>query len=228
MYRIGVRKRNRRRQVLVWGLVFVSSSALIIGIYWMIHLLFSPQTLVKESAAVTTTINYKTLTKKYDEPNFTVDIPQNWQVITRPAGLYKSYTWQSSNKGTDGQQFEVYEDTIPNNFAVNRVLVVANNDDRLSLDGAVSDNCLSFTKDDPTVKNQFGAPARWQGVSFLCDQDNQQRDVVGTSSLEGINTVTLLSPTSKAKHRYFFTYTNYSISPDYSVFYNILNSFRMK
>lgn len=202
---------------------------LLLGIaYYVLHHTLAPDTKVKQSAAINTVINYNKMTKKYDEPDFTIELPQSWSPIDRPAGPYKTFTWQSSDRVTDGQQIEVYQDVIPENFAVNRVLIVAGNNDRLSLDGAVSDNCLTFTKDGSNTAYQVGAPAKWQGISFLCDQDNRQRDVVGTSSTDGINTVILTSQNNGTKHKFFFTYTDYAINPDYSVFYNTLNSLRMK
>jgi len=73
-----------------------------------------------------------------------------------------------------------------------------------------------------------GASAKWQGIDFLCDQNNLERDVVGTSSLDGINTVSLNSPSGGGAHKFFFTYTNQSINGDYSVFTDAVTSFKMK
>ncbi len=228
MYRIGERKKDRRRQIIKWVIFGVVLLLAMLLAYYILHQSLRPNTTVHQAAAITKVINYKTMTQKYSEPDFTIDIPASWSFVTRPAGPYKTFTWQSGDRVTDGQQIEIYEDTIPANFAVNRVLVVAGNEGRLSLDGAASDNCLTFTKNDTSNSYQVGAAARWQGVSFWCDQDNVQRDVVGTSSTDGINTVILSSQQSKTTHKFFFTYTDYAINPDYSVFYNALNSLRMK
>jgi hypothetical protein len=105
----------------------------------------------------------------------------------------------------------------------NRVLIIHGESDHLGTDGSVSDNCSTFTGG----TSKSSTPAKWEGVAFLCDQANQQRDVVGTSSTDGVNVVLLKSPGNGAMHKYFFTYTDYSINSDYTVFYNALNSFRM-
>jgi hypothetical protein len=69
--------------------------------------------------------------------------------------------------------------------------------------------------------------AKWSGINFLCDLGNYLRDVVGTSSPEGINSVTLTGNTT-GKHTLFFMYTDNTPSPDYSTFINALKSFQLK
>jgi len=220
-------KKDRRRQTIAWLSTFFVL-ALIVGTgYWILTKYLRPDTYVKQAAAITTVVNYQNLTRHYDEGDYTIDLPVSWKFISHSQGTYNAFTWQSSDRVTDGQQIVVYENTIPINYAVNRVLIVAGDNDRLSLDGAASDNCLDFTKASSAGQYQLGAPARWQGISFLCDQDNTQRDVVGTSSADGINTVYLKSQSDHQTHAFFFTFTDYSINPDYSVFYNALDSLRM-
>lgn len=228
MYRIGERKKDRRRQSIKVGLLSFGILLALFGAYNVLKQFLQPDSVVKQSAVVTTAINFKKATQKFDEPNFTIEVPVGWKPVAQQASLYTSYAWQSDNTVTDGQLIEIFEDTIPTNYAVNRVLVVAGDGAHLSLDGTVSDNCLTFTQDNIGPSNTFGTPARWQGVSFWCDQHNDQRDVVGTSSKEGINTVKLTSDTNGKTHKYFFTYTNHAINADYSVFYNALNSFKFK
>jgi hypothetical protein len=185
-----------------------------------------PVVSIKQSSVVTTHVSYTNSTKTYNEPDFTIQIPTSWQLLPRPIGEYESFTWQSTDHSTDGQQIEVYEDTIPANVAVNRVLVVQGENQQLELDGTASANCSTFTKS-PAIANTTGAPAEWNGVGFLCDQANQERDVIGTSSASGVNTVILKNPTTGVSHKFFFTYTDESINPDYNVFYDALESFRL-
>ncbi len=199
----------------------------IVAVSWALHAL-KPKTTIHQAKPVEAKISYDTKTKHFDEGDFTVDFPLDWQLKPRPVGPYKSFTWQSSDRITDGQIIVFYEDTIPINFAVNRVLIVDGEVDHLILDGAASDNCSKYTNGVSPKAYQVGAPAKWQGIEFLCDQANQQRDTIGTSSTDGINTVVLKSPGSGTAHKFFFTYTDNAINPDYSVFYNVLNSFRMQ
>jgi hypothetical protein len=128
---------------------------------------------------------------------------------------------------TDGQVIEIYENVIPVNFAVNRELDVTGAVSHITLDGVASDNCITYTRNGPTAISQVGVSAKWQGISFLCDEYNTEQDVIGTSSTDGVNTV-ILQTSHGVSHKFFFTYTDYNVSPDYSVFYNALNSFAMR
>jgi hypothetical protein len=56
---------------------------------------------------------------------------------------------------------------------------------------------------------------------------NYERDVVGTSSPQEINTVTVTGP-STGTHKYFFVYTDNSAEPDYTIFTDALQSFKAR
>ena len=107
-------------------------------------------------------------------------------------------------------------------------MIVESQGDHMELKEGVSDNCSKFTRGMTPLPGQVSVPAKWLDVSFLCDQFNQQRDVIGTSSADGINTVIMMSPTTGVAHKFFFAYTNQDVTPDYTTFQNILTSFRMK
>jgi hypothetical protein len=226
-YRVGNHGKNRRRRNVVWLVVsLIIIGFIVIGVIWVRQAL-RPKVIITQSKAVNTTVNFNPQTQLYKEPDFSVSLPTSWHVVPRaPGGLYQTFTWQSSDVGTNGQIIQMFEDTIPVNFAVNRVLIVQGEIDHLTLVGQASDNCSTFTKN-PPLPSQNGAPAKWQGVSFLCDQRNLERDVIGTSSADGVNTVILENQDTGVKHKFFFTYTDYSTNPDYTVFYNTLNSFHM-
>ncbi|HXR49713.1 MAG TPA: hypothetical protein VN778_01655 [Verrucomicrobiae bacterium] len=226
MYKAGKRPKSKRWRALKWVLLTVVLLACIGWAGQAIRHALKPKTVITQGRAVTTHVSYTTKTKHYNEGDFALDIPDTWQPIPRPAGPYKSFTWQSSDRITDGQVIEIYEDTIPENFSVNRVLIVEGENDHLMINGSISDNCSNYT-DQFSSANPLAAPAKWQGVAFLCDQANQERDVIGTSSTDGINTVILKSQSAGASHKFLFTYTDYSVNPDYTVFLNVLNSLRM-
>jgi hypothetical protein len=230
MYQLGQgpqkdRKRRRRRRLFWLILLLVIILLTVIAIVAVRHRL-KPKVVIKQAAAITTQVNYDSQTKQYNEPDFSISLPTGWQLIPRPPGPYQSYTWNASSDGT-GEAFTVYEDTIPTNLAVNRVLIVQGESDRLQIVGQISDNCSNFTKDVSANPDAVGAAAKWQGVDFYCDQSNTERDVAGTSSTDGINTVILKSQLTGAAHKFFFTYTDDSVNPDYSVFENALSSLRM-
>jgi hypothetical protein len=228
-YRLGHKqktKRGRKRRTL---LIVAGLSILLIGSAILISNKLKPKTQLVQAHAVTNKVSYdQAAIKHYDEGDFGIDLPAAWQPVPRPPGPYNSFSWQRSDHSTNGEEITVYEDTIPANFAVNKVVIVDPGVDRVSTKGGVSDNCSTYTKNVSQVNNQVGAPARWQGVDFLCDQANQERDVIGTSSTDGVNTLILQSPSKGTKHKFFFTYTNHSTNPDYTVFYNVLSSFTMQ
>ncbi len=225
MYRLNTVQKNRRRRKIIWSIIgCIVVLAIAIGFIW-IRSFLQPNTVISQSKSITTQVSYNNPTKAYQEDNFSISLPATWQLLPRQPGQYQSYTWQSPDRVTDGQQIVVYEDAIPFNLAVNRVLIVQSENTQLSLDGTVSDNCATFTTNNP-LPNSPAAPAEWNGVNFYCDKANQERDVIGTSSTDGINTVILKNPTSGETHKFFFTYSDNSINPDYTVFYNVLESFR--
>jgi hypothetical protein len=226
MYRLYQRQKSKRRRIVFWFCLVCLCALLVMGGTLWARTALRPKTNIDQSTAVTTQVSYNNPTKAYNEPGFSINLPKTWQLLPRTPGPYKSYTWQSPDRVTDGQEIAVFEDTIPTNLAVNRVLIVKGEADQLALNGTASDNCSSFTKN-PTIPNTVAAPAEWNGVNFLCDQGNKERDVIGTSSTDGINTVILKNMTTGVNHKFFFMYTDEAINPDYTVFYNALESFRV-
>jgi hypothetical protein len=221
------RKRQRRkRRIIFFCLILLALGG--VAAWNIIRDMLQPESSLKQAAAVTRTVKYADeQTKRFETDSFSLELPVTFQESPRPAGSYNVYNWQRSDSGSDGELLAVYKDTIPVNYAVNRVLIVSGGTGQLVISGPVSDNCSTFTKGTTIVNNDFGVPAKWLDVSFLCDQFNKERDVIGTSSTESINTVTLTSPTT-GQHKFFFTYTNQGVHPNYTVFEKALQSFRLK
>lgn len=230
MYRAGKHpKQGRRRKRAVWLMIF---ALLLIGgitLYNIVNKELQPKTVIKQAAPRTSKAVFETKTKHYEEADFSLDLPNDWVTVPRPTATpYQSYTWRSSDRVTDSEEITIYEDTIPVNFAVNRVLIVSGQQDHLQLEGSVSDNCSTFTQGLSPAAGQVGVPAKWQNISFLCDQFNKQREVVGTSSSDGVNTVLLKTESTGKTHKFFFSYTTHDGNPDYSAFLSALQSFRTR
>ncbi len=224
--KLGKSKKSRRARRLIVLLIVV---ALAVTGYIIVKNMLKPQTVLKQSNSTQSKISYDdTKIKHYELPDFTIDIPAVWTQVARPAGPYQSYSWQTSDHGTNGQVIEIFEDTIPPNYGFNRALIVSGQGDHLNIEGTASDNCSKYTKKQPTSTSQVSSVAKWQGVDFLCDLGNTSRDVIGTSSTDGLNTVNLTSPSTGATHKFLFSYTNHSVNPDYTVFYQALKSLRMQ
>lgn len=228
MYRLNDQSsKYRHRRSIVWFWVIVVLLIFVgIGGFWTHKILVANHTVIDQSTAVTTHVSYSSATKTYTEPDFSIQLPLSWTPMKEVSSEYTSFTWQNIDSNSDGQQLTIYEDTIPVNVAVNHVLVVQAADTQIELDGTVSANCATFTNT-PAMANSTAAAAEWNGVSFWCDKVNTERDVVGTSSTDGINSVVLKNTVTGVTHKFFFMYTDDSINPDYSVLYDTLESFHL-
>lgn len=224
-----VEKPKRKHRKKVWLIIILIILALFIWAFIFIRDHLKQKTIVHQSKGIVTKVVDDDKTKTYTEPDFTIDLPTSWQETARPPGPYQSYNWSTSSGGTDGEQLVVYEDSIPANIAVNRVLIVNAEGDHIATDGVASDNCFQYTISGAARLGEFGAPAKWQGVSFICDVSNQARDVIGTSSMDGVNQINMKSQSSATVHKFFFTLDNENYAnPNYTTFYNAIQSFRMR
>ncbi len=187
-----------------------------------------PETTLSKPATVTKQIDVDSAVDTYQKGAFSIELPKGWQFTTKQQDVYTIYRFRSTLSGDAGNRFiDIYEDSTLPNFAVNRMVpVTANEQGGLTTDvSLVSDNCSAYTTgtlSGPTV----GKMAKWQGVEFLCDMGNTLRNVVGTGSKEGLNTVTVKTPTSRP-HTYFMTYTDNNINPEFTIFTKALNSFKV-
>lgn len=228
MYRLGQRHEKKRPSKLRRLLVFLIFLSLFAGAAWYLWGLLKPETTFKQAAPKITKLDYNedSKTRVFDESNFSIELPLSWQKQPKPANSYNSFVWKNINTHQNSEEITVYEDKIPAKYAVNKVIIVKSQGSQLTQEGDVSENCSKYTKSSASYENVAGAPARWEGVDFLCDQANKTRDVIGTSSIDGINTVVLNG--SNGAHKYFFTYTNNSITGNYVTFTDMLRTFRMK
>jgi len=169
------------------------------------------------------------------EPVFSLTLPGPWKLSAQDwDARYHSYQWDSSDRKNNGKMLRVYVDTIPKDQAVNYLLPIQVQDNAMSF-GVVSGNCVDFTQG-AVPENQrpvnisvdkIALPSRWGLVDFLCDNGYVSHQVVGASSEEAINTVTLSGPT-QGKHKFFFMYQDNNISPDLNQFQQILSGFKVK
>jgi hypothetical protein len=223
MYRIDQPTRRRRplRRLLVVGLCCVAVVS-VIGIRQMLE----SDTVIRDANPTTTHVSVATPPRQtVTKSAFQLDLPKDWKESSSTTPL--KYSWQGTLKEDDARQLDVYVDTLPANLAVNRLLPVQSTEDRMLASGSVSDNCINFT-DKTTANPQTGAaPAKWAGVNFLCDTANSLRNVVGTGSTDGVNTVSVKSPNGSV-HHYFLVYTDHSAQADYDTFTDAVNSFRAR
>jgi len=227
MYRYGEQTRKRRRRHARYIVVIAVLAAIVYG---GIHLLPSDTKLSQPPKAVVTSVaNGPSKTKHFDEPDFSFDLPNDWVAAGHVTTPYNEYTWNNTSaaQGKGTRALNIYLDAIPTDMVVNRFLGLQSSGAKVVVLGTVSDNCASFTrasKGDPNAQSVHG---KWNGLDFNCDLGNYIRDVVGTGSSDGINTVSLDGPIA-GKHSLFFVYTDNTPQPDYSIFTAALSSFSLK
>ncbi|HSW80308.1 MAG TPA: hypothetical protein VLG47_06030 [Candidatus Saccharimonadales bacterium] len=229
MYQAGRRivSHHKRHVVLVWFAAIIILLA-IGGVIFAKYFLKSDTTISPPPPAVIKTVtdgNGRTGT--FDEGVFSIKLPSDWKFIGHQQSPYNIYSWKNTNKppGAGARQLQIYYDTIPLGMGVNRVLPVYDEGDHVLAD-TVSEICQNLY---PNVKlpGSSHAPAKYHNVNFLCDFENYALDVVGTSSADGVNTVKVTSSTS-GTHKVFFRYSDRSASPNFTIFTDAVESFRLK
>ena len=222
MYRLG-EPLARHHKRIVWGVgavVCIAAAALIIRDYVRANTVIGPT-----PPATTTSVTAASATKAFDEPLFTVALPTDWQ-LAESMSSPSMYRFVGTTKSDNARWLDIYVDTLPNNFAMNRMLPVQADGTGVAVIGTVSDNCVNFTGPGVTVGSGT-ALAKWEGITFACDTGNYIRDVVGIGTSSADNSVVLTSP-DKGTHKFYFVYTDNSASPDYTIFTSALKTFQLK
>lgn len=191
---------------------------------------FEAETTISKTpeAKVTKVLGSETKVRNFAAGVITIDLPQDWEQFTPADTKPGSYSWRNTagNKGV--RVITAYVDgNIPKDLAVNRVLAVQGEEDRIILRGSVSDNCTNFVASGRMPHSGSGKePARWDGVQFTCDTANYVRNVVGISSPEGPNMVKLTG--KSGAHQVFLTYNDAGATPDHSIFTSAIESLRVR
>jgi hypothetical protein len=174
---------------------------------------------------VTKVLGVQDKTKEFAVGNVSLRLPNDWEVFKAPDVPAGATSWRNTvgNKGV--RVITLYVDNIPAGLAVNRVLAVQGAEDRMLPMSSVSENCTNFV-DGGRGAGSGQAPARWDGVRFICDTGNFVRNVVGTSSPDGVNTVRLTGKTG-GSHQLFLTYTDADATPNHQIFTAAVESLRM-
>jgi hypothetical protein len=223
MYQLGKRSTHTKRALLV-ALVALLIALATTGLLLANHYLKPDTKLAQAQGLVTVVTAQRGEVQQINEPVFSLEIPKNWKAVTAPKNPYNIYSWRGTTTEDAPRSLDIYVDTIPANFVVNRLMPVQVADNRLVILNTVSDNCANFTGIGTQTPKPDSVKAKWAGVDFLCDMANINRNVTGIGSVGGINTVTLSGPSGK--HSFFFTYTDNSGQPDFTIFTAALQSFK--
>jgi hypothetical protein len=165
-----------------------------------------------------------------EEKFFRLMLPGKWKLSQKDWDTnYHAWQWQLQDNHSAGRWFRVYQDTIPTDYAYNYILPVTANGDMLVL-GQMSGNCADFTTTAQTKTNTNGtiaAKSKWQQVDFFCDYGNQSHQVIGTSSPEAINSISLTGK-NMGMHKFFFLMQDDNYVPDLGIAVTILSTFQAK
>lgn len=184
------------------------------------------------AAIISTVQSPRASVKHINDPIFAFDVPMDWESFQPTDLTAGARSWRNTKDNKGVRAITLYLDAgIPATYAVNRVVALDPTGDRVTIDGNASDNCTSFTGNTSGSGAQQSptgtAPSKWQGVTFICDVGNYLRNVVGTGS-KGSTNATKLVGSSTGAHTVFITYTDSSASPDFGIFTDMLQSFRIK
>ncbi len=226
MYRHGHKSKKQTRLPL-WIVLSFAFIVMLILLVVFASRFIKADTSIQQSEAVTRTVTPSASAyKSFDTPVFKFDLPAEWKQAESVPSQYDIYRFTSGGKTPGTRSVDVYVDTIPTNFPVNRVIALEPSGDKVVMNGEISENCADFTKG-PSSPGSTGTLAKWQSIDFLCDLANSARNVVGTSSKGAVNSVTVTGASGAAR-KLFFVYTENSITPDYAPFTAALNSVVVK
>lgn len=229
-YGHGTAKRRPRRALLV-----VFSTLVVAGVLGGILLLdirkgASP-VVEGNSRVVSQVLGDNAQTLYINEPFFSFELPGDWKETERNRNAqYNSISWQATLKDKSNRYLTLYVDRIPFDLAFNRLVAVRANGTGISYSD-VSDNCANFTvggaQNGQLSQAAQVTPTKWNKVDFLCNLPKAVDNQVGTAAEGSPNAIMVSGPT-QGTHKYFFVYTDRNFQPDYSIFYDVLASFRAK
>lgn len=230
MYRLGRRSKKHRKKY-VWILIlFILLTVVGIAAFFLLRLVAqdvpeptTPQAITRQYAPPESEN-----TKEFEQDPFLVTLPSDWRFVGHNTEPHNIYKFQASKKNADNRWLEVYIDQVPNK-ALNRLMPIMVEDNKITVVGSVSENCTAFTgTQQANQQNATGIlPAKWQGIEFLCDIGNNTRNLVGTGTI-GTNTNIKLATPAGAQRTIQFVYIDHNIRPDYQIFEDALASFSLK
>lgn len=211
----------KRRRRWPWLVIIILVA---LGVVAGLHAL-KPDTQLSTAPTVNGTINPDAVNRAWQEPAFKISLPGDW---LRTSNTAEHYAWRGGQAGVDDSRtLEVYVGGNTGAIAVNRLLKVTADGSGIRVDGDVSDNCFNFVGSGVHTPGEQPRRAQWNKLPFICDLANYQRDVVGTISADGLNSVKLKG-SGGGQQRFFFVYTDSSYVPDYGIFTAALESFQAR
>src|SRR5262249_35013269 len=136
--------RRGRRKLIVACILLALIVGSVFGIRLLLHTL-QPHTTLIQAKANTYYYSADNEAKQHIKNNtFTTDLPASWQPFPSHSVGNTVFSWRGTKKDDNARYIEIYIDAIPATLAVNRLLPVQANGDRISLIDTTSDNCANF------------------------------------------------------------------------------------
>ncbi len=219
-------RQKKRKRRLLGSLIFLSLLAGLGGAAYK-FLMQDTEAVISTNPGIRRTLRGTNEEKqRINELAFAFDLPADWKKIQPEQTTYNSFRYQSTKKNAENRYLTIYADQIPLDKAVNKVIAVHPKGTRLT-HGELSQNCTEFPAVQSARQGRLSMTARWDGVDFICDLDTDSRNVIGTSAPGSVNSVKLTGPATGA-HSFLFAYEDNNYTPEYTIFYNVLDSFTVK
>lgn len=226
MYRSNQRY-HKHATMLRLTLIIIAALFVLLALGWWLFVRGNDSTSANFEKVGTITVN-RPDTKEFTTPFFKISLPTSWEDKGRqnPFSYEVYYLYQNNQVNYDNRWLRVYVDVLPADLPLNRLLPVTVVSGKLS-PGVLSDECTAFT-DAPAVgangQKASYAPAKWQDVNFTCNFITSQ-NLTGTASAEEGYGVSMTGQKS-GTHKYFFTYKDFNVRPDYQFLSEALKSFQ--
>lgn len=204
------------------------------GLLYGLYVFFKQDTedTISNNEAVVSQVEDSRMAKlTFNQQDFTIATPANWALYKKTESPDSKVYYLKSTEKNVARTLVIYVDADTKSFAVNKTIPVSVAGSKLSV-GQVSDTCSNFvgqTSGQTALQSQKQPDtlAKWQNITFLCDMSNVNRNAIGISSTDGLNTVGVAGKSS-IKRNYFFIYTDHSNTADTALFVEILRSFEAK
>lgn len=222
MYKIN-NKESKKHTFLVSLIIIVVIFSVIAFIIWYFLFRNSGESITSFERVDNNVKINSPATQDFTTNEFTITLPEQWELLGKDKPYYNEeyYLFQSKVVNKEGRFLKVYINLIPENLAVNRMLPIVAQNNRI-VAGDMSGDCKNF-KDAPEVSSGQKWLTEWKDVPFYCALAGVTNQVgTGTSQ---IGYPTTVNGDKSGSNKYFFMYTDQTAKPDYSILKNAVNSF---
>lgn len=209
--------KRRRVKFFLWSLV-----GLILGIAgWIIYDGLRVKEVINNNVSGEATLAQTVERAVFETEKFRFTADTSWHEAPSIDDGHRNFRYQFLDNGLPRRELRIYQDTIPEEYALTHVVEVEVVNNKLVPLG-ISPKCSEIQ---PDKKNKRDVQLEWGGVSFTCDPDINAY-IVGTSHNKDGYATYLAGPNTTG--RYFFVYLDLAFTPRLEIFNNLLETFEVK